>query len=88
METPELEKIQANRDVSQQIGQFLDWLRQEREVVLCTYDRRKSDKLDEEYYDPITEGTEQLLAWYFDIDLNKAEKERRGLLSELQKQNN
>ena len=86
MKTPEFEKIQTNHDESQVIGMFLEWLQNEQEVILCTCDKRKSDKLDEEYYDPIDDTIEQLLAEYFDIDLDKVEKERRGLLDEIRKQ--
>lgn len=80
VKTPELEKIQTNRQESQSIGSFLDWLQNEQEVLLC-----RCGRIDELY--PIDEGIEKLLAEYFGIDLNKAELERQALLDEIRKNN-
>lgn len=88
METPELEKIATNRDESQKLGEFLHWLRQEQELHLCTYD----GECEGDYakfvdghgvYSETPLTPEKLLALYFEVDLDKAEKERRGLLDEL-----
>ncbi len=90
MKTPELEKIHTNRDESQKIGQFLDWLRNEREIALCElaeYSEYNTSS-DPDVYCPATKTIEQWLAEYFDIDLDKAEKERQSLLDELGARNN
>ena len=82
METPELEKITSNAHNSQLIGEFIEWLADNQNIVLATYDS-ECDKGDHPIYYPIDLNIEQLLARYFDVDLAKAEKERRGLLDEL-----
>ena len=89
METPELKKINAHHKDSQLIGEFLDWLKQD--IFLCTCDEDET-ATDDEYnqiaiYYPISKTTEQLLADFFVIDLNKAEKERQALLSEIRAAN-
>jgi len=68
-ETPELEKMRGVREESQKIGQFLDWLRGEGMQIV--------DGDDE----PLYLSIEQLLAKYFEIDLEKVEEERRALLA-------
>lgn len=76
--TPELDKMLAVKEKSQAIGEFLDWLNTTDEPVsLCFYDA------DMDEYMSISQSTEQLLANFFDIDLNKCEQERRQLLADL-----
>jgi len=87
METPELKKIAANRPESQSIGAFLDWLQNEKGIILCEYDESIKTEYDQDRYTVVRTTIEKLLAGYFDIDLDKAETERQGLLDELQKQN-
>ncbi len=51
-----------------------------------SFNTEKMDELDNvpnEGYYPITTNIEKLLAEYFEIDLNKVEKERRALLEAL-----
>lgn len=64
----ELEKMEKVKEKSQTIGEFLDWLQNEKEISLCEY-------LDDEY-SPISDNIEQILAKYFNIDLNQIEKEK------------
>ena len=91
MKTPELEKIRENQPQSQLIGEFLDWLRNEQDISLCILDEDESlynDAGDEiAIYDTIGRTTERLLADFFGIDLNKAEKERQALLDEIRAAN-
>ena len=91
MKTPELEKIATNADESQKIGQFLSWLLDEQQISLCEYDESATERCwedgmddDFEIYAPVGMKIEQLLAQYFGVDLAKAEKERQGLLAEIQ----
>ena len=81
METPELDKMLEVKDKTQMIGEFLEWLGDKQDIELCEYDV----KPDEHY--PINTTTEQLLAAFFEIDLEEAEKERQGILAELQAKN-
>lgn len=78
----ELDKMQKVQNQSQTIGEFLGWL-SEQKIWLSKYDT-------DQHYDrlfPLHTGTEQLLADYFEIDLDKAEKERQALLDEVREQN-
>lgn len=69
---PEHDKMSAIKDKSQTIGEFLD----STEYVLCLYD--EDDRLR-----PVAASIEQILALYFDIDLNKIEAEKRAMLDAL-----
>jgi hypothetical protein len=79
---PECDKIVANHEKSQVIGEFLDWLEEwhptEAEKVLARMKGRR------EYFS----SKEKLLAEYFGIDLNKVEVERRALLESIRKGGN
>lgn len=57
--TTECEKLHKVSGDSQKIGAFLDWLQNERHVVLCQYDGRN------DYPFPIHTSIEKLLAEYF-----------------------
>jgi uncharacterized cysteine cluster protein YcgN (CxxCxxCC family) len=70
IKTPELDKMKAVQDKSQTIGWFLD---------TCGYDLAEYDD-DHMKYFPINKNIEQILAEFFNIDLNKIENERRQLL--------
>jgi ribosomal protein S27AE len=78
-ECPECEKLSNVADESNRIGNFLDWL-SEKDIRLCSYEE------DAEMYFPMSSGVENLLAEYFEIDLNKVEKERMALLEWLREQ--
>jgi hypothetical protein len=77
---PQLAKMQEVQPTSQAIGEFLDWLGEQR-IDLCSviagtgHDR----------WAPIVDGHEKLLARYFEIDLNAVERERRDLLAHASK---
>lgn len=74
--TPQLDRMREVQAESQAVGQFLEWLSEQR-IDLCSlivgsgHDR----------WAPITDGTEKLLARYFGIDLNAVERERRAVLN-------
>ena len=78
--TPELEKIASVRDESQKLGEFIDWLRNEKGLEIATWipDVYSGDRLV-----PANVNTEKLLADYFKIDLDKAEEERQAVLSHI-----
>jgi hypothetical protein len=80
METPECNKILAVKDKSQIIGEFIDWLK-ERNIHLCTW---LSGEEGEERLGYVNEDIETLLAQFFNIDLNKVEKEKQMILRDLQ----
>lgn len=76
---PECDKMTAVKDQSQTIRGFLEWLEYVKEVSLC----HLIEGEDEMEYCPIYVDTERLLAEFFDIDLNKVEKEKRDMLDQL-----
>jgi hypothetical protein len=78
---PECEKMAAVKDKSQIIGEFLEWLTHERliRVELCVRNDIHDNLI------PCYPSTEELLAEFFDIDLNKIEKEKRQMLDELRR---
>ena len=86
IETPELEKIVEHRDESDIIGGFLEWLQDEQKIHLCEWGDYSGEEYeeDEQFYQ-INRTIEQLLAEYFEIDLDKAEKERVALLEQIRR---
>ncbi len=79
--TPELDKIQEYKEVSQELGCFIDWLSSDLSIPLCKWEDELQD-----YY-PVHRSIESLLAQYYDIDLNIVEEERRAILDYLSEQN-
>jgi hypothetical protein len=78
----EHERLALVSEKSQAIGEFLDWLQQDRKLVLAEWVKRPH--LDEKlipFYLPV----QKLLAEYFEIDLDKLEHEKREMLAELRK---
>jgi len=78
---PECEKVANVKDKSQAIGEFLEWLRIEKGIIMCER-RGESDSLVPSFL-----RNEQLLADFFDIDLDLVEKEKRAMLEELRNLN-
>lgn len=75
---PECEKLKAVSARSQEIGEFIDWL-STKGFCLASY---RDNELCASHL-----GIEQLLAGFFEINLNKVEKERRQLLDWLRFRN-
>ena len=82
IKTPTLEKIKAIQRESELFGKFLDWLLQKYTVF------DKKQVRDSPFPDVMGAGDyinkERLLAEFFDIDLDAANKERELLLKSLQ----
>ena len=78
----ELKKLIAVKDKSQTIGEFLEWL-QEEDYVLSFWVERGQRPHTWYELSPLGKSVEQLLAEYFEIDLDKVEHERRVLLEKL-----
>ncbi len=70
--TPELDKMNLVKDKSQIIGGFLEQIASE-DIYLAQYDNR-------DVLHPIDGTIEQILARYFEIDLDKCEQERLAIL--------
>jgi hypothetical protein len=69
---PESTKALQVQDVSQKIGEFLEWLPSVG-VHLCIRDG------SDQFY-PQHRSIQSLLALYFEIDLDKVDREKRALL--------
>lgn len=100
VDTPECNKIQEVKGQSHIIGEFMDWLRDEKGWTICVrhehdddcYTRVQLSEDDDEGemqricdcrngdFIPVPLQMEQLLAEFFEIDLNKVEQERSQLL--------
>lgn len=72
---PEHDKLREVADRSQAIGEFLEWLDLERDLVIARY----AHELDE--FVPANVSTNRLLAEFFGIDLDKLEAEKRDMLT-------
>lgn len=79
METPELDKIAAVRGESATLSAFLDYLEDDG-IILSRYSTPEGLL-------PVYISHEKLLADFFEIDLKKAEEERRAVLEELRTHN-
>jgi len=100
LDLPEHDKLEKVKDKSQAIGEFLEWLRGAKKIRLCrwnTYEEPNYDKNEPDFnsktkthtvesLDYVTTSIEQLLAEFFEIDLNKIEEENRVILDDLRKQ--
>ena len=92
MKTTELDKMKKVSEESQSIGNFLDWCFQKgwffckvHEHVEGCYDKkeRKSCGYTTDRPEQVFVNIEKLLAEYYDIDLDKCEKERIKILEEI-----
>lgn len=88
MSYPESEKVHAVREKSQAIGEFLDWLHNEKELTVCRHDEDGRTIVEDDViagaYLPECVQTEKLLMEFFDIDGKALEEEKRAMLAELQ----
>jgi hypothetical protein len=81
--TPTLEKMQSIHQESQAIGEFLEWL-PDIGIKLCEWDDEAPGPTK---YWPVSKTIERLLSWYFEIDLDKADDEKRSLLEWMRENN-
>jgi hypothetical protein len=79
LEFPEHEKLRAISDQSQVCGEFLDWLRDEKGIHLCTWDYDDGPEL-------AYESTNGLLAEFFGIDLKKINDEKDAMYAALRQE--
>ena len=85
-EYSEVAKMVAVKEKSQAIGEFIEWLEGHKAVVfaqwaqeVCPNGYSCSHKHEPQLF-PMHYDIETLLADFFDIDLNKVEKEKRAIL--------
>ena len=85
IKTPELDKIKKVSEKSQEIGNFLNWLGS---IGYHIAEYKKCGGYEEEQSVIIYLNPEQILAKYFKINLDKAEKERQIILDDFRKEQN
>lgn len=80
---PQLAKSKAVNEKSQTIGEFVDWLLIDKGYRICTFIENESPAGGQYFSEHMgTARMEQLLAEYFEIDLEAAEQERRAMLAD------
>jgi hypothetical protein len=78
MDTPTLDKMLEIKEQSQLCGEFLEWLQSKYAMF-----ELKTPSTDLYYGTGDYINPEKLLAEFFEIDLEKAEKEKAALLKEV-----
>lgn len=76
---PEHEKLKEIQPDSQKIGEFLEWLQDEKRLELCHF---VGDELVPSYTSKM-----QLLAEFFEIDQKKIEEEKQAMIDEMRRLN-
>ncbi len=80
--TPEHDKLREAQKYSQKIHEFLEWAQEQHGSSLAHYVREGSSHIVWQQ-----KNTTNLVAEFFEIDLNKLEDEKRAMLDEIRKQN-
>lgn len=89
---PEHVRLKSVKPQSQAIGEFLDWLSDEKKISLAVQHEHTESCYEEKYircgfssgeYLPAQATTRNLLEEFFEIDGQKIEREKRAMLAEL-----
>lgn len=83
---PECDKLSSISAESEKIGEFIDWLSSQG-IQLCTWVENHRKIITGGDYFPTNMNITELLAQYFDIDLQKIEQEKRAMLDKLRELN-
>ena len=78
---PEHAKLSEVSDLSQAIGEFLDWVSQEHGASLAVFEDNWHENSG--CMVPLIYGVQDLLAEHFNINLNELEREKRRMLDEI-----
>lgn len=76
---PEHKKLMAISDKSQEIGQFLEWMSEEKHYQFGFLGDRDSGENPDRIY-PTYLNIQEILAEYFEIDRDAIEREKRAML--------
>jgi hypothetical protein len=77
---PEHEKMQAIAEHSQEIGRFLDEFLPSKGIHLCVY---SEERYSQGEFFPASRPITDLLAEFYEIDLDKIEDEKRAMLDSI-----
>lgn len=84
---PECDKLSDVHEDSNKVGQFLEWMTQERGIVFASWQPADPDYTaffgETESLRPQCLNINELLAEYYGVDLKKVEEERRTILDYL-----
>lgn len=80
---PEHQKVKAIQAHSQQIHEFVHWLN-DKGIILA---QETNDSEAEETYYPVYTKLTDLVAEFFEIDLNQLEKEKLDMIEEMREHN-
>lgn len=75
---PEHEKLSGIKELSQQLGSFLDWAFNQKGWTLCKYHR--DDSIEIGQYIPVHDSVNNMLSKFYEIDLVKLEEEKLQML--------
>lgn len=81
METPEINKLHAERHKTELLHEFLEWCFENHETQLCRY-------VEYEWVGLTIAERDRLFAEFIGVDMNKVEDEKRKILEELRKDAN
>lgn len=77
--TPILDRIRTMQPQSQVVGEFIEWLTNEKSIRLCRAQRDPGPWDD--IWLPIQQSNDSLLHEFFGINTDKEEKERQAVLA-------
>lgn len=73
---PEHEKLALIQPLSQAIGEFVVWLR-EQSMIICMWNEFRQEWV------PVATSIDKLMARHFDIDLDRLEAEKRDMIARM-----
>ena len=90
----ELEKMEKVQEKSQAIGNFIEEFLKEKGIILATYHKHSIKRCEKDEWGwncgwtteqpiPLNYDIQKLLAEYFNINLDKTEKEKQKILDDL-----
>lgn len=83
MKYPEHEKLKSVKRESEIVQSFIDWLFDETNMLICEFDQ--DGDWYEGRYPQVRLTREQIMAQYFDIDLQKLSEEKDAILDDWRK---
>lgn len=88
--TPMLDKVHKVHNQSQELGAFLEWLLENYTLTTLRRYRRTGEPMEDDdghlMYSPVGSSVEEILAQYFDINLDQVEVERQAVLAQIQQE--
>lgn len=69
------------------IGSFIEWLEEEKNVVLCTKREEEGRRRTVTTFEPMPALLKKFVYEFFEVDLDKVDKEKEQMLEEIRKKN-